>query len=92
MKKTIIQAFILLALFVLCYVFLPLTGCYASLKHTDTKGNVTEYVRIGNQSIGVGSIELPCGGKLTFEGQESKLPHVSISAKEIVIGGEEVVR
>ena len=71
---------------------LLLSGCYASLKHTDKYGNVTEYVRIGNQTIGVGSIELPGGGKLNFIGQESKLPHVKIEVDSIEIGGKEVVR
>lgn len=68
------------------------SGCYASLKHTDVNGNVTEYVRIGNQAIGVGTATLPDGTVLNFTGQESKLPHVKIGVDTIEIGGKEVVK
>ena len=72
-------------------IIMGLCGC-AMLKHTDKDGNETIYFRAGNQTIGTGSIDLPGGGKLTFEGQESKLPHVKIGTDEIVIGGKEVVK
>ena len=74
---------------------LILSGCYASLKHTDKDGNVTQYVRIGNQTIGTGSIDLPCGGKLTFTEQESKMPPIRVTLPNGIIiesGGKEVVR
>jgi hypothetical protein len=74
--------------FIMVIVFmLFLCGC-ATLKHTDKDGNVTKYFRVGNQNIGTGSIELPGGGKLNFEGQKSKLPYVKIGADSIEISSE----
>ncbi len=71
-------------LILLCLI---LCGC-AMIEHTDKDGNKTVYIRVGDQAIGTGSIDLPGGGKLNFEGQESKLPKVEITATSITIGGK----
>ena len=72
---------------ILCLI---LSGC-SMFEHVGKDGDITRYFRFGEQSIGVGSVELPGGGKLNFEGQESKLPTVTITLPigGIKIGGEE---
>ena len=73
---------------ILCLLMACLVGGCAMLKHTDKDGNETIYLRAGNQTIGTGSIDLPGGGKLTFEGQKSELPPVRITTEGIFIGKE----
>ncbi len=68
---------------------LILCGC-AMLEHTDKDGNVTRYIRVGNQSIGVGNAMLPDGTVLNFTEQKSELPKVEITATSIKIGGKVV--
>ncbi len=60
-------------------------GC-AMLEHTDKDGNVTRYLRIGPQSIGTGSIDLPGGGRLNFEEQKAEMPPVTVTATSITVG------
>lgn len=57
---------------------LLLGGC-AMLEHTDKAGNVTRYFRVGDQSIGFGSVTLPDGTVLNFTEQEAELPTVTIT-------------
>ena len=71
-----------------CLLFLA--GC-AMLEHTDKDGNVTKYLRVGPQSIGTGSLDLPGGGRLNFEDQKAELPTVTVTATSITVGGKAVM-
>ena len=62
-------------------------GC-AGLEHIDKDGNITRYFRVGEQSIGFGSVTLPDGTVLNFTEQKSELPKVTITATSIIIGGK----
>lgn len=68
-----------------CLLLFVLVGC-AALEHTDRDGNVTKYWRIGEQSIGVGSVTLPDGTVLNFTEQKSTIPVLIVTPTGVQLG------
>lgn len=75
--------------YLLILLALILSGCVL-FEHEDAAGNITRYFRLGNQSIGDGSVTLADGSVLNFEKQESNVPVlvIEIPGAKVKSGGK----
>ena len=74
-----------LATITLLLLAVVLSGC-VKLTHTDPAGNITEYIRIGEQQIDGMILTLPDGSEILFERQKSTIPVLIVTPTGVQLG------